>query len=148
MTSGDRLKEERERLGLSQTSLGEACGVTKKSQINYEKGERSPDALYLSAFHRAGGDVMYVLTGDRTAPALLPPDETLLLNRYRASPRDLRDAALRVLLGGDVPASVTPKKSKQTAKVKQAGDRNVFQQSQGGANADATRSGRKSRTKW
>lgn len=97
---GLRLKQERERLGLSQAALGETCGVKKLAQFNYEKGERQPDALYLAALHRAGADVLFVLTGERTAPALLPPDESLLLARYRASPHALRDAALRVLLGG------------------------------------------------
>lgn len=115
MTFGERLKEERERLALSQTALGEACGVTKKSQINYEKGERSPDALYLAALLRAGGDVLYVLTGERTAPALLPIEEQMLLDRYRASPRDLRDAALRVLLGGSAPESKIKQKVSGTA---------------------------------
>ena len=115
MTFGERLKEERERLALSQTALGEACGVTKESQINYEKGERSPDALYLAALLRAGGDVLYVLTGERTAPALLPIEEQMLLDRYRASPRDLRDAALRVLLGGSAPESKIKQKVSGTA---------------------------------
>jgi len=117
---GERLKEERERLGLSQPALGERCGVKKLAQFNYEKGERTPDALYLAAFSAAGGDVMYVLTGDRTAPALLPPDESVLLDRYRASPRDLRDAALRVLLGGDAAAPTKAKvKQKVSGKVGQ-----------------------------
>jgi len=143
-TVGERLKAERERLGLSQTALGEMCGVQKRTQINYENGDRSPDALYLAAFHAAGGDVMWVVIGTRTAPALLPPEESVLLDHYRASPPELRRAALRVLLGGDAPP---PLKSRQTAKVKQTGGSNVFQQSQGGANADATGSGRKGRTK-
>lgn len=109
-TVGERLKAERERLGLSQTALGEMCGVQKRTQINYEKGDRSPDALYLAAFHAAGGDVMWVVIGDRTAPALLPPEESVLLDHYRASPPELRRAALRVLLGGDEAA---PAKSRQ-----------------------------------
>lgn len=138
---GERLKAERERLGLSQPALGERCGVKKLAQFNYEKGERVPDALYLVGFTAAGGDVMYVLTGTRTAPALLPPEESVLLDHYRASPPELRRAALRVLLGGEVPP-----KSTQTAKVKQTGAGNVFRQSQGGANAE-TGTERKGRTK-
>ncbi|WP_162961855.1 helix-turn-helix domain-containing protein, partial [Pseudomonas aeruginosa] len=47
MTIGERLKEERQRLGMSQTELAEQCGVSKNTQLAYEKGERSPDAAYL-----------------------------------------------------------------------------------------------------
>ena len=49
MAIGDRLKEERSRLGFSQTDLAGVGGVGKTTQINYEKGERSPDAGYLAA---------------------------------------------------------------------------------------------------
>lgn len=87
-TFGERLKEERMRLDLSQTTLGEACGVTKQSQINYEKNERAPDALYLAALATAGADVLYILTGSRAAPPGPPlaPDEAALLDNYRHSP--------------------------------------------------------------
>lgn len=61
----DRLREERERLGLSQTAMAMCADVTKMSQINYEKGARSPDAKYLDAIARAGVDVLYILTGRR-----------------------------------------------------------------------------------
>lgn len=61
----DRLREERERLGLSQTAMAACADVTKMSQINYEKGARSPDAKYLDAIARAGVDVLYILTGRR-----------------------------------------------------------------------------------
>jgi len=62
---GERLFEERERLGQSQQQLADACGVTMRSQRNYEKGERQPDASYLAAAATAGVDVLYVLTGQR-----------------------------------------------------------------------------------
>lgn len=65
MTIGDRLKEERSRLGLSQTDLGAAGGVGKTTQINYEKGSGSPDAKYLAAVAELGVDVLYVVTGER-----------------------------------------------------------------------------------
>jgi len=60
---GDRLREERKRLNLSQEACGIACGVTKMSQLNYEGNKRSPDAAYLQAFANLGGDVQFVLTG-------------------------------------------------------------------------------------
>jgi transcriptional regulator with XRE-family HTH domain len=68
-TRGQRLREERLRLDLSQAKLGAACGVCRATQINYERDARSPDAEYLASAHYAGVDVLYVITGQR-APAL------------------------------------------------------------------------------
>ena len=62
---GERLREERERLGLSQTQFGELAQVTKKSQMLYEGNQRKPKADYLTAVASQGVDVQYVLTGDR-----------------------------------------------------------------------------------
>jgi len=61
----NRLRLERERLGLSQTAFAEKAGSTRRSQTNYEKGERSPDSNYLAAAAKFGVDVQYVLTGQR-----------------------------------------------------------------------------------
>ncbi|ELC1915484.1 helix-turn-helix transcriptional regulator [Salmonella enterica] len=86
---GARLREERERVGLSQPEMGEVGGVTKLTQLNYEKGERMPDAAYLSVLHEnLGIDVSYILTGQRTPkPEGLiteSPEEKALLENYRA----------------------------------------------------------------
>jgi len=67
MSIGDRLREERERLNLSQSVLGQIGGVQKRAQINYEAGERSPDAAYLRGVAHIGVDVQYVLLGVRSA---------------------------------------------------------------------------------
>lgn len=64
---GERLKLERQRFGLGQLEFGEKCGVSKTSQFNYESGGRSPDAAYLHSAHNIGIDVLYVLTGQRSA---------------------------------------------------------------------------------
>lgn len=61
----ERLKSERKRLGMNQAQLGAAAGVTKGAQLNYESGERSPNAEYLQAVAAAGVDVVYALTGVR-----------------------------------------------------------------------------------
>lgn len=88
---GNRLREERERLGLSQPALADICGVTMRSQRNYEKGDRQPDASYLAAVSAAGADVLYILTGQRSGavaptPALKPEEAALLDNYRHASP--------------------------------------------------------------
>lgn len=85
-TLGDRLIEERQRLQLTQQSLAAACGVSGRSQINYEKGDRQPDAIYLAALAAIGADVLYVLTGLRpTGAPVLTPEETALLDNFRHS---------------------------------------------------------------
>lgn len=77
-----RLKEEREKLGLTQQAFGEALGTTKKSQYGYEKGTGYPKADYLIAASDLGVDVLYVLTGKRTANN--PEDFERLLNTYNS----------------------------------------------------------------
>ncbi|EHP5886606.1 helix-turn-helix transcriptional regulator [Salmonella enterica] len=86
---GARLREERERVGLSQPEMGEVGGVTKLTQLNYEKGERMPDAAYLSVLHESLGiDVSYILTGQRTPTpegiVTVSQEEKALLENYRA----------------------------------------------------------------
>lgn len=61
---GNRLREERKRIGLSGEALGEIGGVKKFAQSNYETGKRYPDGKYLMAVAEAGVDVQYVLTGE------------------------------------------------------------------------------------
>lgn len=100
LSSGERLREERIRLGLSQAALGEIGGVRKQAQLNYEKGERSPDVAYLSAIAKFGADVQFIITGIRSAEALAP-DEEELLNLFRKAPLAIKAAALAALTAGN-----------------------------------------------
>ena len=61
---GERLKEERKRLGLSQMELCELTGITRKTLFSYETGERSPNVLFLSALFNHDFDVDYILKGE------------------------------------------------------------------------------------
>ncbi|QEQ86088.1 XRE family transcriptional regulator [Pseudomonas sp. p99-361] len=92
MAIGYRLKEERSRLGFSQTDLARVGGVGKTTQINYEKGERSPDASYLAAVAEIGVDVLYVVSGQRQPQAHgnLSAEESLLVERYRLMSTEAR----------------------------------------------------------
>jgi transcriptional regulator with XRE-family HTH domain len=98
----ERLEEERERLGKKKGEMAALGGVVGGAYTNYLEGKRAPDAYFLAAIAAAGADVQYILTGVRSSAALTP-DEQLLLDRYRISPKELKDAALRVLLLGDPP---------------------------------------------
>lgn len=91
MDIGKRLKEERERLGLTQPQLGVLGGAGKTTVIAWERGTAYPNAAFLAAIAAAGVDVLYVVTGQRaSAPALAPlkPDEAALLDNYRHAPED------------------------------------------------------------
>lgn len=65
----ERLKSEREALGLSQQALAERLGVSLRSQQNYESGSRAPDVLYLAALAELGANVLYIVTGRKTDAA-------------------------------------------------------------------------------
>jgi len=60
---GQRLKLERERLGLTQDRLAKLGGVTRASQYLYEHGDRSPKADYLLNVINVGIDPMFLLKG-------------------------------------------------------------------------------------
>lgn len=49
MTPAELLRTLRERLGLSQTDLGKALGVSLNTVHVWEKGEREPSASHLQA---------------------------------------------------------------------------------------------------
>ncbi|MBW9265193.1 MAG: helix-turn-helix domain-containing protein [Candidatus Thiodiazotropha sp. (ex. Lucinisca nassula)] len=66
---GQRLREERKRLGLSQDALAARGGITRTAQFLYEKGERAPSIEYLAMIHTAGIDFRYILTGEHSASA-------------------------------------------------------------------------------
>ncbi|MGY4495910.1 helix-turn-helix domain-containing protein [Pseudomonas sp. TE3610] len=91
---GSRLREERDRLGLTQKEFGDIGGVEPNAQGKYESGERTPKANYLAKVAGEGVDVLYVLTGDR---APIPADrlsqaEENVLGHYRVLPREGQDA--------------------------------------------------------
>ena len=58
---GERLKEERVRLGLSQSAFAERLGIHRNTQIKYESGAREPDSSYLEAISRFGVNTQYVM---------------------------------------------------------------------------------------
>ncbi|MGE7094741.1 helix-turn-helix domain-containing protein [Pseudomonas fulva] len=86
MGIGERLKEERERLGLNQTDFAALAGASKNTQYNYEKGERSPDSNYLAAAAAQGVDILYVITGARVPQpsASFTPEETEFVEILRS----------------------------------------------------------------
>ncbi|OZY42486.1 transcriptional regulator [Pseudomonas fragi] len=70
-TYGDRLKNERLRLKLTQAQLADAGGVGRHAQSCYERDITLPRADYLAAITLQGIDTVYIITGRRTLPVSL-----------------------------------------------------------------------------
>nr|WP_241091898.1 helix-turn-helix transcriptional regulator [Pseudomonas viridiflava] len=96
---GIRLREERERLGLSQTEFGTLVGVSRGTQKNYELGTAlgALDLKYIMALESNGVDAGYVLTAQRSHGQGLTTDESSILEQYRSIP-DADQKALRRFL--------------------------------------------------
>jgi len=105
ITTGDRLEEERKRLGLSQQNFADLMDISRTSQVNYETNKREPSAGYLAFSATIGVDVLYVLTGERLMAAReiqdkrmeLRPDEAELLINYRHIPEATRRSLRTVI---------------------------------------------------
>jgi transcriptional regulator with XRE-family HTH domain len=109
-TIGERLREEREKSGKNQTEFGALGGVLKGAQINYEQDKRQPDAAYLSSIAADGVDVLYILTGMRSAAVPpISPRQRALLDNYEHS-----DESGKSIIEG------TANLAAQSAKVKRA----------------------------
>jgi transcriptional regulator with XRE-family HTH domain len=65
MSVGKRLREEREKLEMSQEAMAKMAGISRVSQSNYERDERSPDNEYWQTLYKIGVDILYVITGKR-----------------------------------------------------------------------------------
>lgn len=63
MTIGERLRKERERLGLSQPKFAALASTTKQTLFSWETGKTAPDGFQFEALATAGVDVLYILTG-------------------------------------------------------------------------------------
>ncbi|WP_223569395.1 helix-turn-helix domain-containing protein [Pseudomonas sp. BF-R-26] len=112
MGIGERLKEERERLGFNQTEFAAKAGASKNSQYNYEKGERSPDANYLAAIAENGVDILYVVTGEHKPVSAdwVSSDAASFLLFYRSVSELDRDVLLRMAAAFAKVASIDEKK--------------------------------------
>jgi transcriptional regulator with XRE-family HTH domain len=109
---GNRLAQERARLGLTQAQVADFAAVARRTQVNYESGERAPDASYLDRIGQKGIDTLYVLTGRHERPTEAPRAAEPG-SRYKLAglnPAHVRAAAIAVLteLFGRHPLSAKP----------------------------------------
>ncbi|MDX9987363.1 helix-turn-helix transcriptional regulator [Thiothrix unzii] len=83
---GQRLEEERVRLGLNRSGMASLGKVANSAYGNYEKGDRAPTGEFLAAVATGGVDVQYVLTGNRSESVDgLSCEELKLLANFRDS---------------------------------------------------------------
>src|ERR1700687_5616131 len=66
-TFGQRLREERERLQMTQEQFAVLGGVKRVTQHLYELSERFPDVRYLESVLQHGADLQFLLLGNRQA---------------------------------------------------------------------------------
>lgn len=85
---GNRLQEERKRLGFNQDVFAQQVGVAKRTLAGYEGGSGDIGALVLAQAATLGLDVLYVVTGQRTpaAASSFTGDEVDLVAHYRQLP--------------------------------------------------------------
>jgi transcriptional regulator with XRE-family HTH domain len=95
---GERLKEERKRLGYSQEAFATTAGITRRPYAEWESGNTSPTAAQLAALSAAGADVLYIVTGERSGAAITP-DEREMLALFRAASLTGKAAAVGALKG-------------------------------------------------
>ncbi|SFU85657.1 Helix-turn-helix domain-containing protein [Paenacidovorax caeni] len=112
MPIGERLREERERLGLSQPKFAELAGTTKQTLFSWESGRTAPDGFQMAAFSAAGVDVLYVLTGERSgAHPAHDAAEQVLLDSYRRCSAQARQHLIQTaaLLAAGLPPAPAKK---------------------------------------
>ena len=95
MDIGRRLRQERQRLGLTQSDFAAVGGVAANALLKYEQGIRFPRADFLSALDMIGVDVLFVVTGARMpilpgqSERLLDAEKTLIAYLRVLHPHDL-----------------------------------------------------------
>lgn len=104
MHMGDRIKEERERLGFNQSDFAALGAATRKTLFNWETGVAAPNAVVLAAWAAHGLDVLYVVTGQRMAAAPAPAEgeeitegDRILLRNFHASPAQVQEGVKTTL---------------------------------------------------
>lgn len=124
---GERLKQERTRLGMSQEEFGAVGGVKKVAQSNYETGKRFPDSQYLERLAASGVDIQFVVTGFRLGTVAQPNG----LPAVESSPIDV-EQLMRIVERLDAIATDAGKRLPAAMLVEIAADvYNYFQQEEG-----------------
>lgn len=112
----NRLKEQRKKLGLTQTQIAEICGVSGRMWGDYERGISQPKTEVLFQFRKIGIDVNYVMHGTsnetfRQPEITLSAEEQELLTQFRQLNQDGKTAIFSML------SALLPKKATEDNQV-------------------------------
>lgn len=84
MSFGGRLRQERDRLRLTQEKFAELGGVKRVSQHLYEQDVRVPDINYLTRLKEGGVDVWFLIDGTRQPAGAAGVPTSVLVSAFRA----------------------------------------------------------------
>lgn len=93
---GQRIREERNRIRLSQIDFGKLADVSENTQTSYEKGRIPPKADYFIKLLQHNIDVSYLVTGQRSSGDFSFVDQKILGMVHALSHRE-REAVLSLL---------------------------------------------------
>jgi len=102
-TIGNKIKYERERMGLNQTELGKVMGVSKQCVSGWETGRRTPDVITLAelaklfnmnivTFLEDDTKTAYTSSNNTPKTLTLTDSELLIISRLRTLPQEYRKA--------------------------------------------------------
>ena len=78
---GERLREERDRLGYSEQHIAQLLGIPIDAYIRFEVGDSDPGIFRMPRLSSIGCDVLYIITNERHVPGR---EEDVLLQKFRA----------------------------------------------------------------
>jgi len=139
---GNRIKEERNKLGLSQTEFAAIAKAAKRTQIDWEKGVSSPTAEQLANLAAAGVDAQYIVTGTHSTPVLCVEQERAGYSVAVLSPAEQRALDALRASGALQPSTIN---QTITAPAGQVAAGNHINQKQGAANVGNQSGGRRRR---
>lgn len=116
-----RLKEERNRIGLTQADMASNCNISREMWGKYERNLALPGSEVLFSLSELGVDIGYLFSGNHSIP--LTDDESLLIEAYRESNEQGKDAIERTAnaLAGKANA---PKRSSTTMHINKVEQQN------------------------
>lgn len=94
---GGRIRLERSRLDLSQSEFADLMQKKKMAVYNYERGERLMTHADLEALHKAGVDVWFLITGERSNIVPLPESEQEVLKLFHSVDPSQRATLLKLV---------------------------------------------------
>ena len=94
---GERLRLERSKLGLSQKDFAALFDKKWMAVLRYEKGERVMNQEDLEALRKAGVDVWFLLTGERSRSDLLSDDAKELLKLWDSVEPNQRETLMTLV---------------------------------------------------